>query len=746
MLRSEKVECVYLYCSADGLKNTVEKLGEASIVQFRENSKKNKNFDEDLKSLESAEQKLSYLKNEIKSIAEDNKTCKSDRNENTTNCMVSLENHRGPTNDLESIIEIKLEIEKYYKRLIDLKSDLKKHKSKEKMLYQNLKMLEISKSFSMEAQCNPDSFSVHFDFITAVSDLDKKDMIKTLIKYKMRRNVYIKTHECKDFVIFIIYVIGDHSRRYIEDIIKNSGGRCLDDSHIDNKTDEKNYKSGDQNNKKKEKTFFTEMRYEYKKIKKYNSNTEEQLDEFLHIIRNNFVKWRYHLNKEKTILQGMKNLVKIENTECYCGEAWVLQKDLEKLNLLKSFDSSKGRFMFQPTKPGTIESSNFTEITRPTYFSNTEFTRPFQNLTNVFGVPKYREINPAVFLIFTFPFLFGVMFGDILHGLILLSLAVFLITCNKKLDGKCGVFQMILEGRYVVLTCAFASIWFGALYGDFGSLPVQFFPSQYEIKRTYPFGIDPIWHHASNKMVFVNSLKMKLSLIIGFAHMGLGSLISISNSIYDHNKIDLVCVAIPQFIAFSLFLGYLVFLCIYKWLVTVTYPSLVNTLISMYTDPFNMKNQMYPGQLYVQLLIFSIILICIPYMFFSKPIYLILKKKIPKDGMLDMWITSGIHVVEFCLGLISNTSSYLRLWAVSLAHVQLTSVLHEFTIGNSNTLVKLITFPIYFSGTFLLLIGLEGLSSCLHALRLNWIEFFSKFYKGGGEEFRAFNFEVKDEE
>ncbi|ELA41492.1 uncharacterized protein VICG_01476 [Vittaforma corneae ATCC 50505] len=133
-------------------------------------------------------------------------------------------------------------------------------------------------------------------------------------------------------------------------------------------------------------------------------------------------------------------------------------------------------------------------------------------------------------------------------------------------------------------------------------------------------------------------------------------------------------------------------------------------------------------------------------MILSKPIYLTFRKKTPETGPLDLWITSGIHVVEFCLGLISNTSSYLRLWAVSLAHVQLTTVLHEFTLGSSSYAVKVLTFPIYLSGTLTLLIGLEGLSSCLHALRLNWIEFFSKFYSGGGTLFEPLNFKIKEPE
>lgn len=55
-------------------------------------------------------------------------------------------------------------------------------------------------------------------------------------------------------------------------------------------------------------------------------------------------------------------------------------------------------------------------ITPPSYFKTNEFTEPFQEIINTYGVPCYKEVNPALFAIVTFPFLFGVMFGDMAHG------------------------------------------------------------------------------------------------------------------------------------------------------------------------------------------------------------------------------------------------------------------------------------------------------------------------------------------
>lgn len=701
MLKSEEVECISLYCGTDGVRNVIERLGETSSIQII-GTVKNSNSKE-IQNLEKISTELNYLE-------------------------VEVEKQHG-INDEEAVeemsfVDAQAEIQKYYEKLMFLKESSKLHRKEEQVLEQNVKMMDFGRSFSSEYKKSDDEAAIPIDFLVFISRFDKKLMIKKMLRHKLRKNLYIRSCDTilksngERYTIYIVYVLSDLHKSTASEIIKNLGGRVLNVPVTDQK-------------------IYSEIEERLKNIKKLNKSIGKQTNKLLGDLRSEIGSLKYAVNKEKVILETIGKLNKIEGSECYTGEAWILKKDLDILKKHQSFDNERGRFMFELTK---------TNNQKPTHFEPSEFSKAFQNLTNVFGIPKYGEINPAIFMIFTFPFLFGAMFGDVLHGLILLGISLYLIFNYKNLNRKCGVFQIILDGRYVVLACSFGAIWFGLLYGDFGSLPLSFFKSKYETGRTSLFGIDPVWHHADNRMIFVNSLKMKLSLIIGFFHMGLGSLISILNAINLKDRLTLICISIPQALAFFLFLGYLVFLCVYKWLVTVDHPSLVNTLISMYTDPFNMKNQMYPGQMYVQLFIFAIIIMCVPWMMLSKPLYLTLKRKVPKEGMLDLWITSGIHVVEFCLGLISNTSSYLRLWAVSLAHVQLTTVLHEFTLGSQNYIVKILTFPVYFTGTMMLLIGLEGLSSCLHALRLNWIEFFSKFYSGGGNLFEPLNFKIKEKE
>lgn len=112
-----------------------------------------------------------------------------------------------------------------------------------------------------------------------------------------------------------------------------------------------------------------------------------------------------------------------------------------------------------------------------------------------------------------------------------------------------------------------------------------------------------------------------------------------------------------------------------------------------------------------------------------------------------------IHTIEFVLGTVSNTASYLRLWALTLAHSQLSAVFYDkimmlsvsVAAKNGLTAVSVImNFCCFFGfamATMGVLMVMESLSAFLHALRLHWVEYQNKFYQGDGYKFYPFSFD-----
>jgi V-type H+-transporting ATPase subunit a len=120
--------------------------------------------------------------------------------------------------------------------------------------------------------------------------------------------------------------------------------------------------------------------------------------------------------------------------------------------------------------------------------------------------------------------------------------------------------------------------------------------------------------------------------------------------------------------------------------------------------------------------------------------------------MNELFIHQLIETIEFVLGCVSNTASYLRLWALSLAHSQLALVflqeilqvpwnqISQTSIAGQTVGSFLIWFP-FMAVTWAVLMMMDVLECFLHTLRLHWVEFQNKFFKGAGYDYKPFDFQ-----
>ena len=308
----------------------------------------------------------------------------------------------------------------------------------------------------------------------------------------------------------------------------------------------------------------------------------------------------------------------------------------------------------------------------------------------------------------------------------------------------------------------------------------------------YKFGVDPIWYAAKEEITYLNSFKMKTSVIFGVWQMSMGTFIKGMNAVYNGHWIELIFVVFTQMTLLMALFGLMDTMIVVKWLTDwdargESAPAIIQFMITMFIyrgvpqDPTEAK--LIEGQQETQVFLLIVALITIPLMLFVEPFWwkfkhgranqvddghqrlddtnpemleykALLEQQLPKGGPKEhgfgeVFIHSMIETIEYSLGTVSNTASYLRLWALSLAHSQLAKVFFDYTISMMGLQPSPWAIPamaliyyLFMAVTFGVLIFMEGLGAFLHAIRLHWVEFQNKFYKGEGYPFKAFSYEA----
>ena len=355
----------------------------------------------------------------------------------------------------------------------------------------------------------------------------------------------------------------------------------------------------------------------------------------------------------------------------------------------------------------------------PTVMKNFFLFRPFEMITKMYGTPTYSEIDPTPFIAITFPILFGLMFGDIGHGITLMICGLLGAWFLRKRS------KAIVNFSWIIFFCGIAAFFVGFLYGEF------FGKHEIEIFGT----------------VFLHLEAIKLSEIISFISFGIirPEWVPFFNfTLYNplHNILSVFYFTIIIGV-FHIILGWFIQLLNY-WKQNRRYLALTDSLIKIflliggYTLIFNYGFDIFAWLAYPYPILFTLIPGIL--LLVSKPLGKIIGISYLQDETLGSLIGEGtIETFETILSVMSNVLSYIRLLALALAHIALIFSFNEMAnlIEGEGFLVELLKFVGAIFGNLVVII-IEGLLVFINTMRLHYYEFFFKFYKGSGIEYFPF--------
>ena len=321
----------------------------------------------------------------------------------------------------------------------------------------------------------------------------------------------------------------------------------------------------------------------------------------------------------------------------------------------------------------------------PTMVSHNRFVKPFEEITKLYGLPHYDELDPTPIIAITFPLIFGLMFGDIGHGLLLLIGGVTLGTLIKK-----G--QAIKNVCWILAACGVGAIAAGLLFGEFFGIRV----------------FAPLWFSPFDNVLMF----LIFSLFVGVIQIVSGLVLELVDFLFKHNVVDAVLTSVPK-IAFYVGAVY---------------------LVAVYQLNFG---AWFRGPILLAIVPFVVLV-------FGKPIVLAFarfsggaaqKAQGEENSFGQRVFESGDLVTR----LLSNTISYTRILALLMAHWALILVVYTVAglIGSASILTVILSGIIIVAGNIFVL-ALEGLIVFIHTMRLHFYEWFSKFYLGTGTPFAPF--------
>jgi V/A-type H+-transporting ATPase subunit I len=322
---------------------------------------------------------------------------------------------------------------------------------------------------------------------------------------------------------------------------------------------------------------------------------------------------------------------------------------------------------------------------------NPRILRPFQLFVTNYSDPRYEEVDPTFLLVIAFPFLFGAMFGDAGQGILLALLGLLLAS------GKVKMLNALSSLGGIITACGVSATIFGFLYGSI-------------------FGFEEVLHAIVFRPMEDPLEAMAFAIASGVVLLSIGYLVNMVNAWTTR-----------------------------EWGELLFHPHGIAGLV-LYWSLVGLAIEVILGKYLIPPIAFGFLaLVTGLAVMFSELLSFLIEGKQPEfeGGMVTYIFRSFFELFEVLISLLSNSISFVRVGAFSIAHVGLITVVFimaELVSPGHGTGYWLV---IIFGNLFV--IGFEGVIVSIQSLRLTYYEFFSKFFNGGGLRYEPLTLQLKAE-
>lgn len=335
----------------------------------------------------------------------------------------------------------------------------------------------------------------------------------------------------------------------------------------------------------------------------------------------------------------------------------------------------------------------------PVLMQNSGIGQSVEGIVESYGLPNKKEIDPSKIVSWFYVFLFGLMLSDAAYGLIMFISCAVLLKKYKKME------HSMRKSIKLFMYCGISTLMWGILFGGYFGDAVE------TVSKTF-FGhavmVKPLWFAPLS-----DPMKLLLyCMLFGIIHLFVGLAVKGYMCIRDREYLNFFCDVV---LWFSLLVGLIMLL-----LPTELFYSLSQLRINF------------------------------------GPVLTVISKILAIGGALGILVMAGRNSKKVGLrlalgaydlynltGWLSDLLSYSRLLALGLATGVIASVINQIGSMGGNSIVGIILFIIVFIFGHIFNMSINILGAYVHTNRLQYVEFFGKFYEGGGREFHPFRSETK---